>query len=139
LRFKVAGNCQLERKDRFKSDFRFFRYFTCICVIATKIEAVSFSILELVVQISECDANANGLVDVKVMKVGVSDLQIAACTKAVVNGIEDARLTAVTPNNEPDKISHRATASPDSRSAASQIEFAIGTGISVASSRNGAA
>src|SRR5260370_34256207 len=31
------------------------------------------------------------------------------------------------PNNEPDKISHPATASPDSRSPASQIEFAIGT------------
>src|ERR1700760_4463505 len=31
------------------------------------------------------------------------------------------------PNNEPDKISHHATASPDSRSTASQIEFAIGT------------
>src|SRR5882757_10221392 len=32
------------------------------------------------------------------------------------------------PNNEPDKISHPARASPDSRSTASQIEFAIGTG-----------
>jgi hypothetical protein len=31
------------------------------------------------------------------------------------------------PNNELDKISHPATASPDSRSTASQIEFAIGT------------
>ena len=31
------------------------------------------------------------------------------------------------PNNEPDKISHPAKASPDSRSTASQIEFAIGT------------
>src|SRR6202163_4035756 len=31
------------------------------------------------------------------------------------------------PNNEPDKISHPATASPDSRSTASQIEFATGT------------
>src|SRR6202140_3405070 len=31
------------------------------------------------------------------------------------------------PNNEPDKISHLATASPDSRSTASQIVFAIGT------------
>src|SRR5258708_26146504 len=30
-------------------------------------------------------------------------------------------------NNEPDKISHPATTSPDSRSTASQIEFAIGT------------
>ncbi|WMT76977.1 hypothetical protein [Bradyrhizobium sp. Ash2021] len=35
------------------------------------------------------------------------------------------------PNNEPDKISHPATASPDSRSTASQIEFAIGTGVTV--------
>src|SRR6202790_1345016 len=33
------------------------------------------------------------------------------------------------PNNEPDKISHPATASPDSRSTASQIEFATGTGL----------
>ena len=32
------------------------------------------------------------------------------------------------PNNEPDKISHHATASPDSRSTASQIGFATGTG-----------
>src|ERR1700681_1671836 len=32
------------------------------------------------------------------------------------------------PNNEPEKISHPARASPDSRSTASQIEFAIGTG-----------
>src|SRR3984957_1186743 len=32
------------------------------------------------------------------------------------------------PNNESDKISHPARASPDSRSTASQIEFAIGTG-----------
>jgi hypothetical protein len=32
------------------------------------------------------------------------------------------------PNNEPDKISHPATASPDSRSTASQTEFATGTG-----------
>src|ERR1700738_229282 len=32
------------------------------------------------------------------------------------------------PNNEPDKISHPATASSDSRSTASQIEFATGTG-----------
>src|ERR1700681_2250142 len=32
------------------------------------------------------------------------------------------------PNNEPDKISHPATASPDSRSTASQIRFATGTG-----------
>jgi potassium-transporting ATPase ATP-binding subunit len=32
------------------------------------------------------------------------------------------------PNKEPDKISHPAPASPDSRSTASQIEFAIGTG-----------
>src|SRR3979409_273329 len=31
------------------------------------------------------------------------------------------------PNNEPDKISHPATASPDYRSTASQIEFATGT------------
>src|SRR5260370_13729721 len=31
------------------------------------------------------------------------------------------------PTNEPDKISHPATASPDSRSTASQIEFATGT------------
>src|ERR1700730_12565055 len=31
------------------------------------------------------------------------------------------------PNNEPDKISHPARASPDSRPTASQIEFAIGT------------
>jgi hypothetical protein len=31
------------------------------------------------------------------------------------------------PNNEPDKISHPARASLDSRSTASQIEFAIGT------------
>jgi hypothetical protein len=31
------------------------------------------------------------------------------------------------PNNEPDKISHPARASPDSRSTASQIEFATGT------------
>src|ERR1700726_3323793 len=31
------------------------------------------------------------------------------------------------PNNEPDKMSHPVTASPDSRSTASQIEFAIGT------------
>jgi hypothetical protein len=30
-------------------------------------------------------------------------------------------------NNEPDKIFHHATASPDSRSTASQIEFATGT------------
>ena len=36
------------------------------------------------------------------------------------------------PNNEPDKISHPATASPDSRSTASQIEFATGTGIDLA-------
>jgi hypothetical protein len=34
------------------------------------------------------------------------------------------------PNNEPDKISHPARASPDSRSTASQIEFAIGTAVS---------
>jgi hypothetical protein len=32
------------------------------------------------------------------------------------------------PNNDPDKISHPATASSDSRSTASQIEFATGTG-----------
>jgi hypothetical protein len=32
------------------------------------------------------------------------------------------------PNNKPDKISHPVTASPDSRSTASQIEFATGTG-----------
>src|ERR1700730_5861258 len=31
------------------------------------------------------------------------------------------------PNNEPEKISHPARASPDSRSTASQIEFTIGT------------
>jgi len=31
------------------------------------------------------------------------------------------------PNNEPDMISHPATASPDSRSTTSQIEFATGT------------
>src|ERR1700729_2458367 len=31
------------------------------------------------------------------------------------------------PDNEPDKISHPATASPDSRSTASQIEFGTGT------------
>src|SRR6478672_11898080 len=33
------------------------------------------------------------------------------------------------PNNESDKISHHATASPDSRSTASQIGFATGTRI----------
>src|ERR1700675_3676906 len=33
------------------------------------------------------------------------------------------------PNNEPDKISHPVTASPDSRSTASQIDFATGTAI----------
>src|ERR1700682_2551388 len=33
------------------------------------------------------------------------------------------------PNNEPDKISHPVTASPDSRSTASQIEFATGTAV----------
>src|SRR6202035_5767895 len=32
------------------------------------------------------------------------------------------------PNHEPAKISHPATASPDSQSTASQIEFATGTG-----------
>src|SRR3984893_10045365 len=36
------------------------------------------------------------------------------------------------PNNEPDKISHPVTASPDSRSTASQIEFATGTTVSLA-------
>jgi hypothetical protein len=36
------------------------------------------------------------------------------------------------PNNESDKISHPATASPDSRSTASQIEFATGQGIHTA-------
>jgi hypothetical protein len=35
------------------------------------------------------------------------------------------------PNNESDKISHPATASPDSRSAASQIEFATGTAVEI--------
>ncbi len=39
------------------------------------------------IQIPERDANADGLVDFKVMKVSVSDLQIAACTQAVVNGV----------------------------------------------------
>jgi hypothetical protein len=39
------------------------------------------------------------------------------------------------PNNEPDKISHPPTTSPDSRSTASQIEFAIGTGGSLRSWR----
>src|ERR1700738_4651548 len=33
------------------------------------------------------------------------------------------------PNNKADKISHPLTASPDSRSTASQIEFATGTGV----------
>jgi hypothetical protein len=33
------------------------------------------------------------------------------------------------PNNEPDEISHPATASPDSRSTAIQIEFATETGL----------
>src|SRR5260221_4190424 len=33
------------------------------------------------------------------------------------------------PNNEPNKISHPVTASPDSRSTASQIEFTTGTAI----------
>src|ERR1700694_407108 len=33
------------------------------------------------------------------------------------------------PNNKADKISHPVTASPDSRSTASQIEFATGTGL----------
>src|SRR6202166_3282627 len=33
------------------------------------------------------------------------------------------------PNNEPDKISHPARASPNSRSTASQIEFAIGAAV----------
>jgi hypothetical protein len=37
------------------------------------------------------------------------------------------------PNNEPDKISHPAKASPDSRSTASQIEFAIGTAVRLTS------
>ena len=37
------------------------------------------------------------------------------------------------PNNEPDEISHHATASPNSRSTASQIEFATGTPMSTAS------
>src|SRR5271169_5927251 len=36
------------------------------------------------------------------------------------------------PNNEPDKISHPATGSPDSRLTASQIEFATGTAVMVA-------
>ena len=36
------------------------------------------------------------------------------------------------PNHEPDKISHPATASPDSPSTASQIEFATGTGVAEA-------
>src|SRR6202049_3464734 len=40
------------------------------------------------------------------------------------------------PNNEPDKISHPARASPDSRSTASQIEFATGTGNSTTSKRS---
>src|SRR5258708_7561719 len=35
------------------------------------------------------------------------------------------------PNNEPDKISHPATASSDSRSTASQIRFATGTAVAV--------
>src|ERR1700676_1188456 len=34
------------------------------------------------------------------------------------------------PNNEPDNLSHPATPSPDSRSTASQIEFATGTTVS---------
>jgi hypothetical protein len=41
------------------------------------------------------------------------------------------------PNNEPDKISHPARASPDSRSTASQIEFAIGTAASTRRWRDG--
>jgi hypothetical protein len=38
------------------------------------------------------------------------------------------------PNNEPDMISHPVTASPDSRSTASQIEFATGTAVRYARS-----
>src|ERR1700739_4627063 len=41
------------------------------------------------------------------------------------------------PNNEPDKISHPASASPDSRSTASQIEFATGTAVGTAIGRLG--
>jgi len=37
------------------------------------------------------------------------------------------------PNNEPDMIFHPATASPDSRSTASQIEFATGTAVAFTS------
>jgi hypothetical protein len=37
------------------------------------------------------------------------------------------------PNNEPDKISHPAAASPDSPSTASQIEFATGTAVELLS------
>ena len=40
------------------------------------------------------------------------------------------------PNNEPDKISHPATASSDSRLTASQIEFATGTTVKVASDQS---
>jgi hypothetical protein len=82
LRFKVAGNGQLERKNRFESNFRLFCYVARCCVIATKVKAASLSILKLVIQIPERDANADGLVDIEVMKVGVCDLQIAARTKA---------------------------------------------------------
>jgi len=40
------------------------------------------------------------------------------------------------PNNEPDKISHPATASPDSPSTASQIEFATGTATTIIARKN---
>jgi hypothetical protein len=45
------------------------------------------------------------------------------------SAVRDRKKICDHPNNEPDKISHPERAPPDSRSTASEIEFAIGTGI----------
>jgi hypothetical protein len=75
----------------------------------------------------------NRSMELKVCFLGAARRRTLICCRSIQISASSAcpRLDQIDdhPNNEPDKITHPATASPESRSTASQIGFATGTGV----------
>jgi hypothetical protein len=67
---------------------------------ATQEWAVGFNTFQRVIQLAQSDGDIDGLGDIKAVKVGISKLQVAPGTKAIVNRVEDCRLATVAGTNE---------------------------------------
>jgi hypothetical protein len=90
LRFEIARNGHLKCQDGFQPDFRLVRNFVRLLIIGSQVKAIGLPVLELLIEISQRNANTDRLVDIKVVKVSVRNLEVAAGSQAVINRIDDA-------------------------------------------------